>query len=210
MKFGKEFSSQMVPEWQEAYMDYHSLKAILKDMSRFNQKNESTPPMASTPKGSLKRRLTLYRAFSGLTSQQRGSPRKSEDEVILVRAEEGVEGSEGLYHTIFLKASEEGAERDLEFFKKLDCEFNKVNGFYKKMMKEAVEEADELSKQMNALIALRIKVDKVGFSYSDGSGASSLTSMKHHVKDARHGKPDSCSFFNIAFFYIPLSSVVAV
>ncbi|KAL5143527.1 Phosphate transporter PHO1 9 [Glycine soja] len=161
MKFGKEFVSQMVPEWEEAYMDYNCLKATLKNISKFRELNESAP-MASTPKGSLKRRLTLYRAFSGLTDRQRGSPRKDEDEVILVRAAEG-EGSEGLYQTLFLKPSEEGAEQDLVFFKKLDHEFNKVNSFYKKMVKEMIEEAAELSKQMNALIALRIKVDKVGF-----------------------------------------------
>ncbi|KAJ1421422.1 SPX domain [Sesbania bispinosa] len=183
MKFGKEFVSQMVPEWQEAYMDYNSLKAILKDILLFRQQQNESAPMASTPKGSLKRRLTLYRAFSGLNGQQRGSPRKSEDEVILVRAEEG-EGSEGLYQTMFLKPSEQGTERDLEFFKKLDFEFNKVNNFYKKMVKEVVEEAEELSKQMNALIALRIKVDKVGFRNhaSIRNETSISSSMKHHAR----------------------------
>ncbi|KAK7340572.1 hypothetical protein VNO77_21279 [Canavalia gladiata] len=185
MKFGKEFVSQMVPEWQEAYMDYNSLKVILKGMSRFRKLNESAP-MASTPKGSLKRRLTLYRAFSGFTGRQRGSPRKSEDEVILVRAEEG-EDSEGLYQTMFLKPSEEGAEQDLVFFKKLDHEFNKVNSFYKKMVKKVVEEAEELSKQMNALIALRIKVDKVRFRNLASNGNSTSTSLKHHINDARLG-----------------------
>lgn len=207
MKFGKEFVSQMVPEWQEAYMDYNSLKAILKEVSRFRERNESSAPiMASTPKGSLKRRLTLYRAFSGLittSGRQRGSPKMSEDEeVILVRAgdqcdEEGSE-SEGLYHTMFLKPSEDGAEQHLEFFRKLDHEFNKVNGFYKKMVKEVVEEAEELSKQMNALIALRIKVDKVGFrNLATTNGTSASTSIKHHMNDdRRRGKPHymSCKF----------------
>lgn len=32
MKFGKEFESQKVPQWQEAYMDYSGLKAVLKDV----------------------------------------------------------------------------------------------------------------------------------------------------------------------------------
>lgn len=186
MKFGKEFMSQMVPEWEEAYMDYNFLKASLKNMSKLKELNEPAP-MASTPKGSLKRRLTLYRAFSGLSGRQRGSPRKDEDEVILVRAEEG-EGSEGLYQTMFLKSSEEGAEQDLVFFNKLDHEFNKVNSFYKKMVKEVVEEAEELSKQMNVLIALRIKVDKVGFGNLGGNeiSSSSSTSLNHHINDARH------------------------
>ncbi|CAJ1830672.1 unnamed protein product [Sphenostylis stenocarpa] len=175
----------MVVEWEEAYMDYNSLKATLKHMSRFRELNESAA-MAFTPKGSLKRRLTLYRAFSGLTGRQRESPRKSEDEVILVRAEEG-EGSEGLYQTMFLKPSEEGAEQDLVFFKKLDREFNKVNNFYKKMVKKMVEEAEELSKQMNALIVLRIKVDKVRFSNVASNGSSNSISLNGHINDARPG-----------------------
>ncbi|KAL2329938.1 hypothetical protein Fmac_017519 [Flemingia macrophylla] len=181
MKFGKELVSQMVPEWEEAYMDYNSLKATLKHMSRSRELNELAAPMASTPKGSLKRRLTLYRAFSGLTCAQRASPVKSDDEVLLVRAEES-EGSEGLYQTMFLKSSEEGAEQDLVFFKKLDREFNKVNSFYKRMVKEMVDEAEELSKQMNALIALRIKVDKVGFRNLGSNGISTSTSL-----NATHG-----------------------
>ncbi|KAK7836145.1 phosphate transporter pho1 like protein 3 [Quercus suber] len=64
MKFGKEFTAQMVPEWQEAYMDYIQLKSLLKEIQRFKQITK--PP--TTPDG-LKRKLTLYRAFSGLTQR---------------------------------------------------------------------------------------------------------------------------------------------
>ncbi|KAI5432122.1 hypothetical protein KIW84_036028 [Lathyrus oleraceus] len=182
MKFGKEFVSQMVPEWQNAYMNYISLKSILKDISKFNEQNESKAPMASTPKGSLRRRLTLYRAFSGLNgSNQRDSSSKGEDEVILIRSIED-EDSKGLYQTMFLKSSEDGAEKDLEFFRKLDFEFNKVNGFYKKVVKEVVEEAEELSKQINYLIALRIKVDKVGFTNLDTSNGNSSSIPFMHAK----------------------------
>jgi hypothetical protein len=189
MKFGKEFVSQMVPEWQEAYMNYNSLKNILKDMSKFKKQNESNAPMASTPKGSMRRRLTLYRAFSGLNGKLRdSSSSKSEDEVILIRSEEGEDDSKGLYKTMFLKPYEVGAEKDLVFFRNLDIEFNKVNAFYKKMMKEVVDEAEELSKQMNFLIAFRIKVDKVGFGNVDSSGNSSSTSTMNLVNDAKHGK----------------------
>ncbi|KAL5095866.1 hypothetical protein RYX36_000193 [Vicia faba] len=188
MKFGKEFVSQMVPEWQEAYMNYNSLKTILKDISNFKKQSKSKSPIASTPKGSLRRRLTLYRAFSGLNVNQRFSPNKSEDEVILVRSEED-EDSKSLYQTMFLKSSEDGTERDLEFFKKLDIEFNKVNVFYNKMVKEVVGEAEELSKQMNVLIAFRVKVDKIGFEnlHSNETSSSSSSSIMHHVNDAQHG-----------------------
>ncbi|KAA8530393.1 hypothetical protein F0562_005102 [Nyssa sinensis] len=161
MKFGKEFTSQMVHEWQEAYMDYHRLKTVLKDILHFRQKNTSST-IAATPKGSLKRRLSLYRAFSGLTSLY-NSPRGSletvnEDEVILVSAVQE-EGSEGYYQTSFLMSSDHGGEYELVFFRRLDDEFNKVVKFYRAKVEIVVKEAEELNKQMNALIALRIKVD---------------------------------------------------
>ncbi|XP_073118650.1 phosphate transporter PHO1 homolog 3-like isoform X2 [Henckelia pumila] len=162
MKFGKELASQMVPEWQGAYMDYNSLKKLLKDILRFRQQNavSSSGPMART--GSLKRRLSMYRAFSGLTSRYNnlkgGSPRKNEEEVILVGSVQ-LEGSEN-YQTMFLRSADAGGEYELLYFKALDDEFNKVLKFYKEKVQEVKGEAEELSKQMNALIALRIAVDK--------------------------------------------------
>ncbi|KAA8547964.1 hypothetical protein F0562_004393 [Nyssa sinensis] len=161
MKFGKEFASQMVQEWQEAYMDYNHLKTFLKEILHFRQRNAS-PTIAVTPKGSLKRRESLYRAFSGLTSRYnslKGSPKKdNEDEVILVSAMQQ-EGSEGCYQTMFLMPSEEGGGQELMFFRRLDDEFNKVIKFYKAKVEQVMEEAEELNKQMDVLIALRIKVD---------------------------------------------------
>ncbi|KAK8644345.1 hypothetical protein V6N13_123654 [Hibiscus sabdariffa] len=164
MKFGKEFAAQMVPEWQEAYMDYSKLKSILKDILRFKQQNNAPLAMAAaattTTDGLLKRRASLYRAFSGLTNRYKSvSPMKNnEDEVILVSA--GEEGEiEGDYQTMFLRSGDVGGEFEMLFFRRLDDEFNKVLRFYKKKVEEFMVEADELSKQMNALIALRIKVD---------------------------------------------------
>ncbi|GMY13725.1 phosphate transporter PHO1 homolog 9 isoform X1 [Fagus crenata] len=174
MKFGKEFASQMVQEWQEAYMDYNYLKTVLKDILRFRQRNSSTP-MASTSKGSLKRRVSLYRAFSGLTSRHRGSPKKkNDDEVILVNAVQQEE-SEQNYQTMFLMSSESGGENELVFFRRLDDEFNKVVNFYKKKVEEVMEEAKELSKQMDVLIALRIKVDNPVMEF-DGADLRNLAS----------------------------------
>ncbi|CAN6574751.1 unnamed protein product [Malus baccata var. baccata] len=170
MKFGKEFVSQMVPEWREAYMDYNSLKLIIKDILRFRKKYASSTPMATTPAGSvLKRRVSLYRAFSGLTSRQRGSLRKMEDEEILVAEE----GEEGQWQTRFLMPSEDGGEFEEVFFRSLDDEFNKVNCFYKKKVGEVVEEAEELSRQMDGLIALRLKVDNPKVDIGGGSELAS-------------------------------------
>lgn len=130
MKFGKEFASQMVQEWQQAYMDYNFLKTLLKDIFRFRQRNSSSP-IAETPKGSLKRRVSLYRAFSGLTSRYNRLKMSSEkdnieEEVILVE-----EFSEGKHETMFLRSSGKGGEFELVFFRRLDDEFNKVLKFYK-------------------------------------------------------------------------------
>ena len=160
MKFAKEFKSQMVQEWQEAYMDYTYLKSLLKDV--MNTKRRTKPP---TPMGNLKRKITLYRAFSGLTSRVRSkSPRSPEDEAILVSTvpeEEGGGGGsgEGKYLTVLLNAADETGGSELVFFRQLDHEFNKVNRFYKSHVEEVTAEAEDLSKQMDALIALRIKVE---------------------------------------------------
>ncbi|KAF5184214.1 Phosphate transporter pho1-like protein [Thalictrum thalictroides] len=166
MKFGKEFASQMVPEWQEAYMDYNYLKSLLKDIHRYKLQNK---PIIATPKG-LKRKMTLYRAFSGLT-QRRNSLKSSyyggggdgdlEDQVILVNAmqNEGSDDKGDRYETMFLRSSEDGGEYELVYFRRLDDEFNKVLKFYKEKVEEVMNEADLLNKQMDAFIAFRIKVD---------------------------------------------------
>ncbi|KAK9107501.1 hypothetical protein Syun_023512 [Stephania yunnanensis] len=169
MKFGKEFQSQMVPEWEEAYVDYNYLKSILKEIQSFNQRAKAS----STPRG-LKRRLTLYRAFSGLTQRQNSKNNKNkpsnssqspqnggdiEDQVILVNAVEAKGSREGRYETMFMMSADEGGENELVFFRRLDDEFNKVNLFYRKKVEEVMQEAELLNKQMEALVAFRIKVE---------------------------------------------------
>ncbi|RZC72368.1 hypothetical protein C5167_035560 [Papaver somniferum] len=168
MKFGMEFKSQMVPEWQEAYMNYDYLKTLLKDTQDFNHKNKPHHP--SSP---LKRTMSLYKSFSGLTSLSRRysnlrSPKVSgeadhgdiEDQVILVTAvDNNQQNHDHHYETKFLKSSNVGAEYELVYFRRLDDEFNKVNKFYKSKVEEVMKEADLLNKQMDALIAFRIKVE---------------------------------------------------
>ncbi|KAF1001588.1 hypothetical protein AG4045_027431 [Apium graveolens] len=176
MKFGKELVSQMVPEWEEAYMNYNYLKSILKDINHFRNRNKPPPPAAAVttnnPAG-LKRRLTLYRAFSGLiqrtSSSKISSPGPMQDvesQPILVSSVNRSDGQEG-YETRFLMSADEGGEYELVFFRRLDDEFNKVNKFYKAKVAEVMKEADLLNKQMNALIAFRIKVDNPQYDCPD-------------------------------------------
>ncbi|KAI8022542.1 hypothetical protein LOK49_LG03G00702 [Camellia lanceoleosa] len=80
----------MVTEWQEAYMNYNHLKTHLKEIQRFKLRHKPPPP----PPTSLKRKLTLYRAFSGLT-QRIASPRSPstssdiENQAIVVQWSDG-------------------------------------------------------------------------------------------------------------------------
>ncbi|KAF6134105.1 hypothetical protein GIB67_035659 [Kingdonia uniflora] len=165
MKFGKEFASQMVPEWQGAYMDYNFLKKLIKEIHVFKQRKN---PGGAT---GLKRNMTLYRAFSGLTQLQRHGQTKVtstssgthngdiEDQVILVNAMERGGGREENYYTKFLMSHDEGGEYELVFFRRLDDEFNKVDKFYKGEVEKVMKEAALLNKQMDALIAFRVRVE---------------------------------------------------
>ncbi|KAL7231995.1 hypothetical protein ACSBR2_010084 [Camellia fascicularis] len=68
---------------------------------------------------------------------------------------------------MFLMSLDEGGEYELVFFRGLDDEFNKVIKFYREKVEEVIKEAEELNKQMDALIALWIKVDGCSHCSSD-------------------------------------------
>ncbi|KAL4348871.1 hypothetical protein GQ457_17G015760 [Hibiscus cannabinus] len=171
MKFGKEFAAQMVPEWQGAYMDYHYLKTLLKDIQVFKQRTKHQQPV---PHG-LKRSMSMYRAFSGLLSHRHAhqsiDPTSSsdvEDHPILVDSVNR-NGSEK-YETTFHMQGDKGGEYELVYFRRLDDEFNKVDKFYKSKVAEVTQEAETLTKQMDAFIAFRIKVENPqGWSWQDRS-----------------------------------------
>ncbi|XP_068468352.1 phosphate transporter PHO1 homolog 10-like isoform X2 [Phaseolus vulgaris] len=146
----KDFKQQMVPEWEKEYMDYEGLKKILKEMKSSKQ---------TTHNRSLQHRLRLERAFRGLPLQGSNHQREGdiEDQVIEVKTLEQ-EGSKQLYKTDFHKLHEEGGEAEARFFQKLDEELNKVNAFYKDQVEAVNHEFNLLSKQLEALVALRVKV----------------------------------------------------
>ncbi|CAH8290010.1 unnamed protein product [Eruca vesicaria subsp. sativa] len=211
MKFGREYEAQMIQEWREAYMDYGSLKSIVKQLLRYHLQNQQRPyhppppptgetaPLHAASTGGtgsagLSRRVSLYRAFSGLTNRAKGSPKKShkhnnplsskrhyhlfdddEDQVILINEDET-----GSYNTTFLCSAEEGGEMEVQFFRRLDGEFNKVLRFYKQKVESVMEEADELSRQLNVLIALRVKVENPNVDFPDISSISSAPSSPHN------------------------------
>ncbi|KAK0574523.1 hypothetical protein LWI29_024939 [Acer saccharum] len=160
MKFGKEFASQMVPEWQEKYMDYDFLKSCLKEILLFKQR---TRPISAAGPTCLTEKMMLYRAFSGLISMPRHGTNPInpspdlENQSISVNSVSR-DGSRS-YETTFLMSSDHGGEYEIVYFRRLDDEFNKVDKFYRNKVEELLKEAEVLNKQMDALIAFRIKVE---------------------------------------------------
>ncbi|KAL6188398.1 hypothetical protein ACLB2K_039791 [Fragaria x ananassa] len=149
--------------------NYSYLKSLIKDIQHSKQRNKPTTPSTSTtpPPHHIKRRLTLYRAFSGLTRSRHHqepispSPGDIENQTILVHPVRPSEGSNDhqSYQTTFLMVAEEGGVKELEYFKRADDEFNKVDKFYRRKVEEVMKDAAVLNKQMDALIAFRIKVE---------------------------------------------------
>ncbi|KAG5591937.1 hypothetical protein H5410_042451 [Solanum commersonii] len=77
----------------------------------------------------------------------------------------------------------EMGQNEKSFFEKLDNELEKVNRFYKDIVEEAKGEADELAKQMEALIALRKKV-KEKDTKGDKAASSKVTSPSRASSEA--------------------------
>jgi len=150
MTFKKDFKQQMVPEWEKEYIDYEGLKKILKEV-------KSSKKAENKDKKHLQHKFSLERAFSGINLNHGSNHQRDEgieEQVIDVKALE-IDGSKELYET---KLNEERGEAEARFFEKLDEELNKVNAFYKEQVEAAKHEATLLSKQVETLVALRVKV----------------------------------------------------
>lgn len=170
MKFGKEFKKQMVPEWTEAYMDYNGLKRILREIRQYKlNKHPATPSRVS------QHRTTLDMSPNRLSYQSSSHRNEGdmEDQVIDINTLQR-DGSRQFYETKFLGLPEEGGQIEVTFFRKLDEELNKVNSFYKDKVDKVRCEASQLNKQMNALIALRIKVVKPNGARTERQNASTM------------------------------------
>ncbi|KAK6242716.1 hypothetical protein SCA6_008105 [Theobroma cacao] len=154
----KRIKKQMVPEWTEAYVDYNVLKSILREI--LHHKLSKQP---ATPLKSLQKKLSLRRTLSGLHLHPSNLMNKGdvEDQVTGVdRLQKDDSGQ--FYRTEFLGQSGEGGEIEVEFFRTLDEEFNKVNTFYKQKIEAVMDKAALLNKRMDALIALRMRVQSCG------------------------------------------------
>ncbi|KAL6513930.1 hypothetical protein OROHE_019386 [Orobanche hederae] len=154
MKFGKDLKKQKVPEWTEAYVDYNGLKRILQGIQK-SRRNRPNSVRASQKRLSLSK--DHHYSSSVVRDGDLEKPDDIENQVISVHTVQQ-ESSRKLYNTELLVSRVEGEENEGDFFVKLDDELNKTNNFYKDKVEEVVREASLLKKQMEALVALRIKV----------------------------------------------------
>nr|XP_043614561.1 phosphate transporter PHO1 homolog 9-like [Erigeron canadensis] len=193
MKFGKEFASQMVPEWQEAYMNYNYLKTLLKQILKSRQKMLNKLK-SRLKESSLRRKKSLFRTFSGLTSHTNSKKNDmqvvDDDQVIIISAMQQADEEQGKQYlpcqTSFFKLSEEGGDLESNFFACLDNEFNKVVNFYTTEVKKVVKHAEDLNKEMENLIALRIKVHNVSSSTIEtNTGSNSLEVIQESTINAK-------------------------
>ncbi|CAH8391814.1 unnamed protein product [Eruca vesicaria subsp. sativa] len=169
MRFGREFASKMISEWQEAYIDYPYLKTILQDIQanrKFSVSNNQTKPSFAR---NLTRRYTRNASVS-------------ENHVIIFNTVTHADYEHDVtYETAFLKAGEPGGDSEAAFFRTLDREFNKVNSFYRLKVEKARNESLALSKQMDALVVFRHRVKEKKQSPSDSVSVDINTLSKHKV-----------------------------
>ncbi|KAL8518658.1 hypothetical protein ACS0TY_009850 [Phlomoides rotata] len=179
MKFGKQIKRQKVPEWTDAYVDYNGLKRILQGIRNVKLRNPN-PARAS------QKRLSLFRDFNSINSSVRGSnidiQEDIENQVIAVHTVQQ-ENSRKLYNTKLLVCGE-GDENERYFFEKLDHELNKTNNFYKDKVEEAIAEDALLKKQMEALIAFRIKMMN---QYSGEMDSKEMSNRSQHQPGSSRG-----------------------
>lgn len=201
MTFSKDFKKQMVPEWTEAYVDYDGLQSILRDILHYKLRKQPDTPLRS-----LQKKLSLHRTLSGLdrhTSNLLNEGDVENQGIDVNRLQKDDSGE--FYKAEFNGQSGEGGEIEVEFFRKLDEELNKVNTFYKEKIQAVKEEATLLNKQMEALFALRIKVQSSG---DNGAGLrehpSTDTSTRMPFRETNQGKCRLISFnflLNLNNFY---------
>ncbi|CAM8883598.1 unnamed protein product [Rhodiola kirilowii] len=144
MKFGKEFESQMVPEWHEAYMDYNYLKILIKNIIiMYKQKKLNHGTTGHSRSG------RLYQTFSGLTSFPRHLHHHHDDEhqvypdddvedhpqpaaaalPISINSKSTAVHEDYLYETQFFMTGDVGGEYELVFFRRLDDSLIKLTTF---------------------------------------------------------------------------------
>ncbi|KAJ4871045.1 Phosphate transporter PHO1-like protein 4 [Raphanus sativus] len=169
MRFGREFVSKMIPEWQEAYIDYAYLKTILQDIQ-------------ATRKISVSNSQTKPSFARNLTRRYTRDASVSENHVIVFNTVTHAHYEHDMtYETAFLKAGEPGGDSEAAFFRALDREFNKVNSFYRLKVEKARNESLALTRQMEALVAFRHRVKEKKPSPSDSVSVDINTLSKHKV-----------------------------
>lgn len=146
----------MVSEWVDAYMDYDGLKKILHEIGVSQAENTDR-------QGGEDIEGQVTKASSSARSHSRNF----------------------FWTNLFPSSEDTFGKAEVNFFKKLDEELNKVNAFYKDKVEGVLNEAIELNKQIDAYAALRINMQNHAI-----KGSDSVDDMEPLRVRARNG--DNC------------------
>ncbi|XP_028768623.1 phosphate transporter PHO1 homolog 1-like [Neltuma alba] len=152
VKFSKQFESQLIPEWKEAFLDYCQLKKELNNFHLLNNIN-NTPNKHQNGFSAHKYLISSLRKYSLF-----GHHHRDHGPIQVHRKFATSAGKGDMYETELLEQFDDAdadADAAKEFFACLDQQLNKVNRFYEMKEREFVESGDSLIKQMNILLELK-------------------------------------------------------
>ncbi|MCO5551896.1 hypothetical protein L7F22_005403 [Adiantum nelumboides] len=163
VKFSKQLELQLVPEWRSAFCNYWKLKKDLK-LIRLQRLQ---PPDGGVNSPSPENALLLFNSvaahFTTLTRRHRPPSTASppHDNIIQVHHER-CSSSQSHIEIYETKLLEPLCNNDYEvaFFKGVDEELNKVNGFYAFKEDEYANKMEVLKRQVTSLIDLRKALDE--------------------------------------------------
>ncbi|XP_057528617.1 phosphate transporter PHO1 homolog 1-like isoform X1 [Amaranthus tricolor] len=152
VKFSKEYESQLVPEWREAFLDYCQLKYELNKIKLLNSNNNSSKKQNN--------RIFGCSFISSLEKISLIGRKRTDHAVIHVHKKLASSLSKGdVYETQLLEQLAD-IEAASEFFACLDHQLNKVNQFYRIKEKEFIEKGNSAIKQLNYWIEARNLLNK--------------------------------------------------
>ncbi|XP_058183031.1 phosphate transporter PHO1 homolog 1 [Rhododendron vialii] len=146
VKFSKQFESQLVPEWKEAFVDYWQLKRDLKKIHVLSNNTTANKQQQTSFPNTL---------FSSLRNSLFGHQHREHGAIHVHKKLASSVSNEDMYET---ELAEEFAETDHaahEFFACLDHQLNKVNQFYRTKEREFLERGDLLKNQIEILVELK-------------------------------------------------------
>ncbi|KAI5078719.1 hypothetical protein GOP47_0006390 [Adiantum capillus-veneris] len=206
VKFSKQLELQLVPEWKSAFCNYWKLKKDLKLIRLQRQKPNGNDTSVNFPVSEdplLLHSVLINSMATHLTTLTRRhySPTNSpaHDNIIKVHHKRcSSHGHIEIYETELLEPLCNN-DYEVAFFKGVDEELNKVNGFYASKEDEFANRMEVLKRQVTSLIDLRKALEEHQAMASSSSAHGSFRLMLHKSKTSTsHARGNQILFEDVA------------